>query len=148
MKPAAAVALVLLTGLLAIHTPAYGRAQSELPYALGEAFSTAVRFVRIDRGCKVVDKDADAAFVAFECASDDPHDPHDKDGKVKRGSIELIKVATGVRAQLVLGDDTHGMELRWLELYERKLRDERGTPTPPPPAPEPAPAKAPRDGGA
>ena len=104
------------------------RAQSEWPWNVTETFSTAVRFVRIDKGCKIVDKDADAAFVAFECLDD---------GKTKRGSIELIKAGTGVRAQITLGDDTHGMELRWLELLERKLRDERGTPTPPPPPPPP-----------
>ena len=112
------------------------RAQSDLPYGVSEAFSTAMRFVRVDRGCKIVDKDADAAFVSFEC---------NEDGKVKRGSLELIKVPMGVRTQVTLGDDTHGMEIRWLELFERKLREERGTPTPPPP-----PAAAPttkKDGG-
>jgi hypothetical protein len=145
MRPLVAVGIPLVTLGLVIHTPAYGRAQAELPYGLGEAFSTAVRFVRIDRGCKVVDKDAEAAFVAFECAAEE------KDGKIKHGSFELIKVATGVRAQVSLGDDTHGMELRWLELYERKLRDER-SPTVTPPAPatgsEAGGGKAPRDGGA
>jgi hypothetical protein len=140
MKLIAALALVAFS--LIVHTRAYGRAQTELPYGLGEAFSTAVRFVRIDRGCKLTDKDAEAAFIAFECA------PDDKDGKVKRGSLELIKLPSGVRAQVSLGDDTHGMELRWLELYERKLRDERGTPPPPASTSEPPPAKAPRDGGA
>jgi hypothetical protein len=137
-----AVALVVLLDLaLTWNVPAHARAQADLPYAVGEAFSTALRFVRVDRGCKIVDKDPDAAFVAFEC---------DDDGKVKRGSLELFKVAAGVRTQVTLGDDTHGMELRWLELFERKLRDERGTPTPPPPpAPStPSAARSPKDGGA
>jgi hypothetical protein len=142
MRLAAAVGIALVVACaLGTGAPAFARAQSELPYGLGEAFSTAVRFVRVDRGCKVVDKDADAAFVSFECADGD---------HVKRGSFELIKMATGVRAQVSLGDDTHGMELRWLELYERKLRDERGTPLPPPPpAKEPLPSapKEPRDAG-
>ena len=102
-----------------------------------EAFSTALRFVRVDRGCKVVDKDADAAFVAFEC---------NDDGKVKRGSLELFKVGSGVRTQVTLGDDTHGMEIRWLELFERKLREERGTPPPTPPAAA-APPSTKKDGG-
>jgi hypothetical protein len=126
---------------LSIASNASARAQTDLPYALGEAFSTALRFVRVDRGCKVIDKDADAAFVAFEC---------DDDGKVKRGSLELFKVPAGVRTQVTLGDDTHGMELRWLELFERKLRDERGTPTPPPVPQPPTPpaARSPKDGGA
>src|SRR3954466_13017553 len=110
---------------LPITSNAGARAQTDLPYAIGEAFSTALRFVRVDRGCKVVDKDADAAFVSFEC---------NDEGKVKRGSLELFKVAGGVWSQVTLGDDTHGTEIRWLELFERKLREERGTPTPPPPA--------------
>jgi hypothetical protein len=130
-----AVAFVLLLDLaFTWNIPAHARAQSDLPYGVGEAFSTALRFVRVDRGCKVTDKDADAAFVAFEC---------DDDGKVKRGSLELFKVPIGVRMQVTLGDDTHGTELRWLELFERKLREERGTPTVlPPPSPPAAPAPA------
>jgi hypothetical protein len=137
-----AVALVLLLDLaLTWNLPAHARAQTDLPYAVGEAFSTAVRFVRVDRGCKVTDKDAEAAFVAFEC---------DDAGKIRRGSFELFRV-TGqgpsremVRTQVTLGDETHGMELRWLELFERKLREERGTPSPPPPT---AAATPKRDGG-
>lgn len=134
-----AVAFVLLVDLaLTWNVPAQARAQSDLPYAVAEAFSTALRFVRVDRGCKVIDKDADAAFVSFEC---------DDGGKVKRGSLELFKVATGVRMQVTLGDETHGTELRWLELFERKLREERGTPTPLPAPPPPAAPKPPKDAG-
>ena len=133
--------MLALALALSISSNVHARAETELPYSLAESFSTALRFVRVDRGCKIVDKDADAAFVSFEC---------NEDGKVKRGSLELIKVATGVRTQVTLGDDTHGMELRWLELFERKLRDERGTPTPPPPPAAPPAASAPsakKDGG-
>jgi hypothetical protein len=131
------VGLVALAVALFAASRVEARAQNEWPWGVSETFSTAVRFVRIDKGCKIVDKDADAAFVAFECSDD---------GKTKRGSIELIKAGTGVRAQITLGDDTHGMELRWLELLERKLRDERGTPTPPPP-PAPLTPPAPKDLG-
>jgi hypothetical protein len=130
----AVVALLLVSLVVLCNAPAHARAATDLPYALGEAYSTALRFVRVDRGCKVVDKDAEAAFVSFECSDE---------GKVKRGSFELFKVADGVRAQVTLGDETHGMELRWLELYERKLRDELGDPVPVAPT-KPTPAK---DGG-
>src|SRR6266545_6169803 len=119
MKLRVAAAGALLLWVLVVSLPARraeARAQSELQYGLGEVFSTAVRFVRIDKGCKVIDKDAEAAFVAFECA--------EGEARVKKGSLELIKTGNGVvRAQLVLGDETHGMELRWLELFERKLRE-------------------------
>jgi hypothetical protein len=120
MRLVVAFAFSFVVGLgLALGGDAWARAQADLPYGIDEAFSTAVRFVRIDRGCKLVDKDADAAFVAFECSDG---------GRVRRGSMEIIKLAAGVRTQVTLGDDTHGMELRWLELFERKLREEHGTP--------------------
>jgi hypothetical protein len=116
--------------LLFVPSLAHARAASELPYSVADAFSTAVRFVRVDRGCKLVDKDADAAFVTFECKDED---------KTKRGSLELWRSSGGVRVQVTLGDDPHYVELRWLELFERKLKDERGTPPPvarkPPPSP-------------
>jgi hypothetical protein len=134
----------LVALLLLVPAAAQARAQSDLPYAVAEAYSTAVRFVRVDRGCKVVDKDADAAFVAFECSDD---------GKVRRGSLELFRIAGQgpsremVRAQVTLGDDTHGMELRWLELFERKLREERGTPLPPSTSPTALPSGGRKDGG-
>ena len=129
-------ALALGLALFASAT-AHARASSDLPYATSEAYSTAVRFVRVDRGCRITDKDADAAFVTFECKDDD---------KTKRGSLELWRSSGGVRVQVTLGDDPHYMELRWLELFERKLREERGVPLPPPPPREPP--KSPKDAGA
>ena len=128
----------VLAFALGARLSAHARAEADLPYGLSEAFSTAERFVVVDRGCKVTDKDPEAAFVSFACTDD---------GQVKRGSIEIFKVGSGVRAQVTLGDDTHGMELRWLELFERKLREERGTPMPPAPAPPPAAAPK-KDAGA
>ena len=104
-----------------------------MPYSVTDAYSAALRFVRIDKGCSVVDKDGDAAFVTFECK---------EDGHVKRGSVEIFRSGPGVRLQISLGDDPRYVELRWLELLERKLREERGTPPPVTPAKKPAP-----DGG-
>jgi hypothetical protein len=91
-----------------------------------------MRFIRIDRGCAILDKDADAAFIAFECKEDE---------KARRGALEIWRAGQGVRLQVTLPDEPHYMELRFLELLERKLRDELGT------AP-PAPKKPPPDGGA
>jgi len=101
--------------------PAFARATSEVPYSVAEVFSTALRFVHIDKGCKIVDQDAGAAFVTFECSDD---------GKLKRGSVEIWKSSGGAHLQVTLGDDPHYMEMRWAELIERKLKEERGTPPP------------------
>ncbi len=105
---------------------ASARATSELNYRLDEVFSTAQRYVRVDRGCKITDRDADSAFVIFEC----PVSGDDK--KVTRGALELFRTEQrgreGVRMQVTLSDEPHGAEIRFLELLERKLREERGLP--------------------
>lgn len=140
MRPLALVlgysGAVLATLLVPGHAAA--RAQSELSYRLEEIFSTALRFVRVDRGCTITDKDPDAAFVMFEC----PVDGGGASKKVSRGALELFhngpRGRDAVRIQLVLSDEPHGAELRWIELFERKLREERGAPVAalkPPPAP-------------
>ena len=126
---------LLLT--FATPAPAAAKAQKDYAYRLEEAFSAAMRFVRVDRGCKITDKDADAAFVVFECPIDEK--------KVARGSVELIRTTVhgqdGVRLQITLPDEGHGVELRWMDLLERKLREERGTPREEP-RPRPAPPSA------
>lgn len=130
----------LVLALLFVPAVASAKAQSELPgYRLEEVFSTALRFVRVDRGCKITDKDADAAFVMFECTIDSTH--------TSKGAVEVFRAnkngREGVRLTASLPDEGHGPELRLVELIERKLRDERGTPTPPkPPAPPPSPPDA------
>lgn len=135
--------VTLIFSWLAQPRAAHARAGDDLPYPLADAYSTAVRFVHIDRGCKIVDQDPHAAYVTFECAGDD--------SQVHHGSFELfdksVQGRKGVRAQVTLADNPHYDELRFMELYERKLRQERGNPAPlPPPPPPPAP-KQPPDGG-
>ncbi len=135
------VAQLLGLGVALVPRLAEAKASKELAYRLDEAFSTAVRFVRVDRGCKVTDRDADAAYVMFECPEDEK--------KISRGSVEIFRSAgarEGVRLQVTLTDESHGAELRMLELLERKLREERGVPREAPR--QPAPASPPRDGGA
>ena len=131
--------LVITFTTLLVSSDAFARAASDLPFSVGDAYSAAVRFVRVDRACVVTDKDPDAAFLTFECKDDD---------KVKHGALEIFKTRVegrdGVRLQVALGDDPHYVELRFLELLERKLREERGNP---PPLPAPAKKPPPPDAG-
>ena len=135
MVRAALVATVLLLPLAAS-----AKAQAELSYRLEEIYSTALRYVRVERNCSITDKDPEAAFVMFEC----PSSEGGADKKVSRGALELFhngpRGRDAVRLQVSLSDEPHGAELRWVELFERKLRDERGAPVAPPkPAPPPPP---------
>ncbi len=137
---AALLALPLLL-ILAVSS-AYARATLDVALPLERAFSGAVRFVRVDRGCKITDKDESSAYIVFECP--------DGDGgsKQRRGSLELFaNEGKAVRIQVSLPDEPHYAELRFVELLERKLRDEYGSTRPLPQRPTPT-KPAPPDGGA
>jgi hypothetical protein len=118
---------------------AEARSQIDIVWPLKEVFQIAVRFIRVDRGCKITDRDADAAYITFECEGDGgPKAP------AKKGALELIPVAvqgrSGARVQLTLADEPRYVEMHLLELLERKIRDERGPALPPlraPPPPSP-----------
>ena len=125
------VALLLL--LLLLPSPVLARATVEVSLPLERAFSATLRFVRIDRGCTVSDKDSDAAYIVFNCP----------DGKKSlHGTVELFRNAEGksVRIQVGLPDEPHYAELRFIELLERKLKEDYGSVRPQPP-----PAKAPEN---
>ena len=50
----------LLLALLFVTSTAYARSEKTLAYPRDAAYQTAVRFIRIDAGFKVIEKDADA----------------------------------------------------------------------------------------
>jgi hypothetical protein len=136
-------ALLLVAATLAVGAaPALAKSKAELAWPFDQVFQTAVRFVRVDRDCKLIDRDEAAGFLVFECAGDKP-------GQTRRGTLELVrgedKGRYSVRVQVQLADEPRWVELRFLELLERKLREERGSP-PTPPRPPPTPPRP--DGGA
>ena len=70
---------------LAVLLPVTAEARSaiDLPWSLGQVFGVALRFVRVDRNCKIVDKDPEAAFITFEC-------PDDAGKLTRHGALELF----------------------------------------------------------
>lgn len=110
---------------------AYARSEKTLAYPRDPAWSTAVRFLRVNAGLKVIEKDAEAGYVLFEFK---------EEKKTFRGSLELIDVVKDgrkvVRFVLTIEDRPTWVELALLTKLERKLRAELGTP-----APEPTPRK-------
>ena len=57
---------LLFALVLCAATPVYARSQKTLAYPHAESYSTAVRFIRVDEGLKVIEKDGDAGYVLFE----------------------------------------------------------------------------------
>lgn len=138
MRAVLLVLAIVLVSFLAV--TAHARATLDVALPLDRAFSGALRFVRVDRGCKVTDKDEQAAYVVFECSEGDGSP------KTKRGNVELFSSdGKNVRIQVTLPDDPKYTELRFVELLERKLKEEYGSIKAPPRAPPPS--KPPVDGG-
>jgi hypothetical protein len=101
-----------------------------LPYPMEQVWPTAVRYLRVDRGYEIVDRDPDAGFILF----DFPIGPDDKKG---RGSVELFatKDASGrPSANVSVTTDGGPMHLPHaiIEGLGDKLRRERGQPAAPP----------------
>ena len=135
---AACLSSGLLTGI------AEARSEKTLAYQRDPSFQAAVRFLRIDAGLKLVEKDADAGYVIFE---------YNEDKKTFRGSLEVIDVVKDgrklTRFVVTIEDRPSYVEIEMLTKLERKLRAELGAPAPAPSAPpkkdEPPSDKAPAD---
>jgi hypothetical protein len=137
--------LVLLLGLAA--TPAAASTKKEASYAIARVWPAAVRFLRIDEGLEILEKDRDTGYVLFELA---------EERKTFRGALEVVEIVdqdgrAAVRLVLRIEDRPAYMEAGILDRMVRKLRAELGPPVDPPPPPPPTkPAKPadPDDGAA
>lgn len=124
--------------------PAFGGlGQSRvLAYPMEFVWPTAMRFLRVDRGYTIVDRDPEAGFILF----DFPIGPEDRVG---RGSVEIFatKDASGRTAASVQittdGGPVH-LPHALLDGLAEKLRRERGQPAAPP-RPEPPPDSGPKN---
>jgi len=134
------LALLLLTGV------AEARTEKTLAYPHDQAWTAAVRFIRVDAKLKITEKDADAGYLIFELK---------EDKRTFRGSLEIIDTVKDgrhlVRFVMQIEDRPEWEELELLNKLEMKLRVELGSPAPAPSAPppkkeEPPPAKGAGDG--
>lgn len=132
---------LLLTSLLAVAaiaaaSPALARLEATSGYTKSQTYNCVLRFLRVDLGYKIVEKDAEAAYVLF-------HYPQPGQKTPGNGALEVIETPTGVKlvVQLPKLPAYHETVLR--DGLLRKLRDEYGPPPSkvPPPAKNPPPAK-------
>ena len=123
--------------LLALCATAAARTEKTLAYPRDQAWPAAVRFLRVDLGLKIVEKDADAGYVLFELH---------EEKKTFRGSLEVVDVVVDgrhlVRFVLQIEDRPQWVEVEYMTKLERKLHVELGSPSPAPtPKPAPTPPK-------
>lgn len=145
MMPRSVAFFVLLVGLAA-PVPANAKSSKSFTYPFSALWSTTVRFIRADRGYPIKDKDEEAGYILFtfpgegavkECSAALEIVPHvDEDGFQR------------IRVQLNIAHQPTYVEVYFLDLLERKLREEQGEPPPAKKrdsAPPPVPPKKPAD---
>ena len=130
-NPARIVALAVGLAALAAAAPASARTQTseEVSYPFERVWPAAVRFVRIDAGHPIEERDEANGYILFTFKDE---------GRAFRGALELVRIRDtegrhAVRLVLRIDARPSYMERMMLNRLVRKLRDELGPPPPPPP---------------
>jgi hypothetical protein len=128
-------------GILALATlfwaaGASAEADAKSAYSKGQTYSAALRYLRVDLGYEIVEKDPDAAYLLFRYTPTGRREP-------TNGSIEVVETRTEVRVVVQLPQLPHYHETMLRDGLLAKLRKEYGEP---PPARKPTPKDKP-DGG-
>jgi hypothetical protein len=143
MKRALLLGLGVL--LLAAAGPAWAKSNQVVSYPPADVWPTAIRYLRLDRGATIREKDAESGYVLFDL-------PEEK--KSYKGALELVRTTDGdereaTRIIVSLPDLPRHYELTLLEKLAAKIKDDYGTPAPAPPKkPPPESAKKPPSEGA
>lgn len=126
-------------------TTAGARVDGSSSYSKAQTYSGALRYVRVDLGYEVVEKDPDAAYLIFKYTM-----PGQTKASAVTGTLEVVEASGGVKVIVSLPRLPEYHERVFRDGLLKKLREEYGAPpaakkpAPEKPAPEkPAPDKAP-----
>jgi hypothetical protein len=130
------VAGLTVTLVLALLGPgASARATYSSPYGYERTWNAALRFVRVDNGWKLLEKDEAGGYLLFEYTVPGAAKP-------TSGSIELVRGREGttqVDVLVQLPQMPHYHEQVLIDALSAKMRREYGDPPPAPPRKAPAP---------
>ena len=131
--------LALVLGAVLSAAVAAARVDGDSDYTKAQTYSGALRYLRVDLGYEVVEKDPDAAYLVFR------YQPVGQSKDETLGTIEVVESGERVRVfvRIPRMPEYHERVLR--DGLFRKLRDEYGAPVPH--KPEPPAKKPPADGG-
>jgi hypothetical protein len=101
-----------------------------LSYPIDQVWPTAIRYLRIDRGFKITDRDRDAGYMLFEFPLEG--------ARLGSGSVEMFATEDpsgrpSVSVAVNTGAGPVSMPSGVLDGIAAKVRAERGQPAPPPP---------------
>lgn len=122
--------------LLSLSAAASARVEERTGYAKELAFHSVVRFLRVDRGYRLVEKDLESGYLLFEY-------PLDKERTVS-GSVEVVATEQGSAIVVRLTDLPEYHERVLFRAILGRLRSDYGEPKKPSPAP-PKEVEKPRD---
>lgn len=134
----AMVAALATGGLLA--TDAAARAEAEVRYTKTQAYSAALRYLRVDLGLEITEKDPDAAYLLFKYSVPGKATP-------TNGAIEVVEVRDRVKVVVQLPKLPSYHEQAVKEGLLKKLAAEYGEPPrdpEPPQRPEEKPERPPK----
>ena len=123
------ITMTLLAYSLAVG-PAMARAEADTYYTLSQTFGAALRYLRVDLGFEVTEKDPEAAYLLFKYKV--PGDPK----REVAGAIELVKIDKRVRIVVKIPQMPQLHEQLMRDGLLRKLVQEYGA-APRPPADKP-----------
>jgi hypothetical protein len=113
---------VIVIGLcISLSSVAEARTSKEMTYRYNQIWNTAIRFLRVDNGYPIDEKDKKAGYVLFQ---------YKDSGKMRNGYLELVEVVVSKREYVrvtIRIDDKPGYVVNMvLDKLTRKLRDEYG----------------------
>lgn len=106
-----------------------------LPYPIEHVWPTAVRYLRVDRGYTIVDRDPESGYILFDFQL--------SGGTVGHGAVELFSSSDprgrpGAHVHVSTDAGPAHLPFTLLEGIAKKIKSERGPPQPPAqPAPKP-----------
>jgi hypothetical protein len=112
----AGVALALA---LFVSRGALARAEAEAPYSKAQAYSAALRYLRVDLGYEVTEKDPEAAYLIFK------YEVPGQSRQATTGTLEIVDGSNLVRIYVKLAKMPEYHEQMLRDGLLRKLREEK-----------------------
>ncbi len=113
--------LAITGGALGIASPAEARVETESPYTLQQTFNGALRYLRVDLGFEVLERDFEAGYLLFKYVGIPGQNP-------SRGAIEVIEVNREVKVIVQLPEEPSHHETVLSDGLMKKLETEYGEP--------------------
>jgi hypothetical protein len=117
------VSVLAALAMMAPTTSAEARVDGGSSYTKAQTYSGALRYVRVDLGYEVVEKDPDAAYLIFKYTA-----PGGSKTSAVTGTLEVIEANGGVRVFVNLPRLPEYYERVFRDGLLKKLRDEYGAP--------------------